>query len=59
MRNIVVRKAISTVSPTLNAPGQPSWTSRSIQPLCADGTGHWVSARIHMAGMESRPQKAW
>ncbi len=44
--------------PTATAPGQPSWTSRSIQPLWAEGTGHWVSSRISRAGMESTPQKA-
>ena len=46
--------------PTRIAPGQPSCTSRSIQPLWALGTGHWVSLRTQSAGTDSpsRPQKA-
>ena len=50
--------AMAIRAPTATAPGQPSWTRRSIQPLWAEGTGHWVWMRISRAGIESTPQKA-
>ena len=59
-RSTVIAVVAAISVPTRNAPGQPSCTSRSIQPLWALGTGHWVSLRTQSAGTDSpsRPQKA-
>ena len=49
---------IARTAPNRTTPIQPNWISRSSQPLCAEGTSQWVSARTTEAGTEVGVQNA-
>jgi hypothetical protein len=57
-RTTVARTVITNTAANRPTPIQPTWTSRSIQPLWAVGTLQWVCLRTIIAGTEVLPQKA-